>query len=270
MEDYVKQGHIVICIGNGVRVAWREENRSRFQRKYPSPKKTNKLKEHAGGVRVWEIAEKMDPAMPETKKEILFDEAKRALEELVGSCTGDIVVLHDIDDCYDELTNEGGPTFMDGKDKDDRVKLCLQTYSSNQTRFDKLYPKVSPPKHRMHILEPYSKEEMRRMVGADESKKFDQIYKVFGGIPRRWFEPRRWSKKIEADTKDEEKVANFVDASTEVAGHQRCLRREGCRPCFQRNRSRDGHGTHRGRHVGGIGGEEPGQDVASRIRQVVG
>ena len=77
-------------------------------------------------------------------------------------------------------------------EKDDRVKLCLQT-SSCQTRFEKLYKKVDPPEDQVHTLEPYSKEGMRAMIGADTRRSSTKCTS-FRRYSRRWFEPTRWSK----------------------------------------------------------------------------
>ena len=170
----------------------------------------------------------------EGAEEKLGDEELKKINERLRSVVSgskSVVVLHDIDEKCDRLTDLRGPTFMQllHIELREKLHLCLLLSSPNQDRFKKLLYKTVH--EREHFMKPYEADAMAALLGADaQGDEFKAVFNVLGGIPRRWIKPAEWADNVEEDcntTRDndeakrresETKVKNFVSSARDVNG----------------------------------------------------
>ena len=224
--DVVKDGCLLICIGGGVRVVRKIDETQHTRRcdgvematvaekaekgengKVIVPSE-QKLANIGGlqwygnvgdGVEMATVAEKAEKGMPsEQKLKAIEAKLKAVVREWPGE--QNIVVIHDIDDAYDYLTDLSGPKFMQLTPDERRLKFCLLASSSNQKRFRELIRKVGWDNVNGHTLVPYKEYEMAGLLGVDANGgTFRLLFEVLGGIPRRWYAPDEWKETTHED-----------------------------------------------------------------------
>ena len=236
---HVRQGRLVICIGAGVRaVRKRVEKRKSSENLFESGSDDVDERRIDGGERWIDVGDGVEMCEVGKKKIAKLSDAEEEAINVklrrIASESETVVVLHDIDDLFDPLTDLEGPTFMNFPhvELSEKLHLCLLLSSPNQDRFKKLLYKTVH--EREHFMKPYEADAMAALLGADaQGDEFKAVFNVLGGIPRRWIKPAEWADNVEEDcntTRDndeakrresEAKVKNFVSSARDVNGSGR-------------------------------------------------